>query len=67
MPAFEVGDFIRAVESYAYRVTAGKFYEVVEVIPVVCVDGYWFPEYVIVLDDYGRRSTFHTRRFEKAA
>lgn len=67
MPDFEVGDLVRAVESYAYRVTSGKVYEVIEVIPGVRSDWFRYSEYVVVIDDYGRRATFHTRRFEKAS
>ena len=67
MPTFEVGDRVRAVESYANRITAGNVYEVEAFIPYMCPDWFTYSEYVMVTDDHGRRINAHTQRFEKAS
>ena len=62
---FEVGQKVIAVDNHAYKITKGKEYEVFAYIPSFrCENGFTFPEYVTVLDDFGVTCTAYTWRFK---
>lgn len=65
MSTFTVGQEVRAVATRGlWRFTEGSVYTVVGVIPRACTPTFTYPEYVIVLDDYGDRCWCHTYRFQ---
>lgn len=65
MTQFKVGDTITARYSYAFRITKGADYQVVDVTPEHYVESacFRFPEYVTIIDDFKEKSTFHTHHF----
>lgn len=46
-----------------YNLTEGKEYEVKELMPQLHTPHFTFPRYVTVIDDSGKESTGHARRF----
>ncbi len=61
---FTIGQKIKAVASFGWRLTEGAEYEVVDVIERLVTPHFTFPEYVVVLDDFGGRVSCHTHRFK---
>ena len=60
---FTIGQKIKAVASFGWRLTSGAEYEVVDVIERLVTPTFTFPEYVIVRDDFGNKISCHTHRF----
>ena len=64
MSVFADGQQVRAAMSHGWTITEGGLYTVVETIPRNVTPHFTFPEYVIVLDDAGKRCACHTYRFK---
>jgi hypothetical protein len=60
---FTAGQRVKAVSDYAYQVTEGKEYTVVEFIPKQVTPTFTWPEYVTVISDNGKEVTGHAHRF----
>lgn len=64
MSTFKEGQTVVAVNSEQWRITQGKRYVVTHVQPEYYAEnGFKFPEYVTVIDDFGGPAAFHTYRF----
>ncbi|UGL61199.1 hypothetical protein [Xanthomonas phage MUD8-T1] len=62
----QAGTVVVSKHTALFRLTGGKEYTVVEVIPRTPMEnGFTFPEYWVVVDDFGDRTAFHTYRFKE--
>ena len=65
-PVFNVGDKITPLYSSGYHLTIGKVYEVVKFDPPFPDENFTWPAYVEFLDDRGKLTVAHARRFRAA-
>lgn len=64
-PTSQIGQKVRARESYAHRLVAGEVYTVTGVIPPLRLPHFTFPEYVEVEDARGKAAgEWYPYRFE---
>ena len=65
-PVFKAGDKVTPVYSSDYHLTMGKVYEVVTYDPPFSEETFTWPAYVEVIDDRGKHTVAHARRFKFA-
>ena len=68
-PEFTIGQTVKAVAVRGlHNITEGKTYTVTGYYePVTMENGYTFPAYVTVQNDFGKPSQLHTHRFQAVA
>ncbi len=63
MSTFQVGQRVKAVCSYMNQITEGKIYTVVQAQEPVKDDHFTFPEYTVVIGDFGKKVAGHSHRW----
>jgi hypothetical protein len=63
MSTFQVGQRVKAVCNYAYQITAGKIYTIVEMQEPIKHDWFNYPEYTVVIGDRGVPVAGHSHRW----
>jgi hypothetical protein len=63
MSTFQVGQRVKATCSYANQITEGKTYTIVEIQEPFKQDHFTFPEYTIVIGDFGKKVSGHSHRW----
>ena len=65
-PVFKKGDKVAPLYTSGYHLTMGKVYVVVAYDPPFSEETFTWPAYVEVIDDRGKHTVAHARRFKFA-